>query len=167
MTDDIASSCQKCGASVYKQHLDSGIARYEGGKLMCAHCCSEYERMHDSTGTSVMSDFESIPLDDDDDGRPSVDMSQSRIMTTEHNLGKASSWDDSTYRRPLVPGSSGATRCRSFHSKLADSALRFLNTQINEWLDADDSIVIKSSSSTIGTFEGKHAEPHLILTVFY
>ena len=110
MTDDIASSCQKCGASVYKQHLDSGIARYEVGKLMFAHCCSEYERMHDSTGTSVMSDFESIPLDDDDDGRPSVDMSQSRIMTTEHNLGKASSWDDSTDRRPLVPGSSGATR---------------------------------------------------------
>lgn len=166
MADDIASSCQKCGASVYKQHLDSGIARYEGGQLMCAHCCAEYERMHDSAETNAISDFETIPLEDEDTN-VSADLSQSRIMTREQTLGKATSWDESKYTRPLVPGGSGATRCRSFHSKLADSALRFLNTQINDWLDTDPNIVIKFSTSTIGTFEGKHAEPHMILTVFY
>ncbi|MHC5110304.1 MAG: hypothetical protein ACYTHJ_10545 [Planctomycetota bacterium] len=166
MSDDIASSCQQCGASVYKQHLESGIARYEAGRLLCAHCCAEYEKEHDAAGSGAFEEFETIALDGDDEVVAS-DMSQSRILTTEHNLGLAGGWDDSQYKRKLVSDQVGATRCRTFHSKLAESALQFMNRQINDWVDSDDKIVVKFTTSTIGVFEGKHPEPHLILTVFY
>ena len=60
-----------------------------------------------------------------------------------------------------------ATRCRTFHSKLTDGAINFLNHQINEWLDGNEDITVKFSNSTIGPFEGKHVEMNLIVTLFY
>ena len=39
--------------------------------------------------------------------------------------------------------------------------------QINEWLEANEEIVIKFSNSSIGPFEGKHTEQNIIITVFY
>ena len=42
-----------------------------------------------------------------------------------------------------------------------------MNDQINDWLDGNDKISVKTATSTIGMFEGKHAEPNLILTIFY
>ena len=50
MSDDIAGACKECGASVYKQHLSSGIARNEDDKLLCAHCVTELKRSEDGTG---------------------------------------------------------------------------------------------------------------------
>ncbi|MGB0715230.1 MAG: hypothetical protein ACPGXK_05090 [Phycisphaerae bacterium] len=167
MVDEVASTCQECGASVYRQHLDSGIARYEGGRLMCAQCCAEYEKSHDAADDDEFA-FEAIALDGDDDEGPSVtDMSQSRILQSEHNLGLAGAWDDSNYKRALMSDGKFATRCRTFHCKLAESALQFMNQQINDWVDSNDKIAIKFATSTIGVFEGKHAEPHLMVTVFY
>ena len=172
MTDEVASICQKCGASVYKQHLDSGIARYEGGNLLCAHCVAEYERSHDAATGADTAEFERITLDDedgaDDDDVPTVEMSESKIVTsTGRTLGVAGAWDDERFERALDPKSRGATRCRTFHSKLTEGAIEFLNNQINEWLDKHPNIVIKFSDSVIGPFEGKHTEPNLIVTMFY
>ncbi|MCH7808459.1 MAG: hypothetical protein IIB60_04485, partial [Planctomycetes bacterium] len=45
--------------------------------------------------------------------------------------------------------------------------LVFMSTQINEWIDGNDEIVIKFVTSGIGMFEGKHSEPNLIVTLFY
>lgn len=165
MVDEVTSTCQECGASVYRQHLESGIARYEAGRLLCAQCCSEYERTHD--GADEEMEFEAIALDGDDDDSESTDMSHSRILQSTHNLGMAGAWDDSNYRRPLQPKAPFATRCRTFHCKLADTALQFMNKQINDWVDANDDIVVKFATSTMGVFEGKHAEQHIMVTVFY
>ena len=71
------------------------------------------------------------------------------------------------FRRGLLQGSGNATRCRSFHAKLTDAALAHMNDQINEWVDEHDDIEIKFASSNIGVVEGKHADPHVIVTVFY
>ncbi len=49
MSDKSMSKCHNCGASVYPEHVDTGIARYEGGKLLCVHCVEEYEATHDSS----------------------------------------------------------------------------------------------------------------------
>ena len=170
MTED-ASICQKCGASVYKQHLDSGIARYEGGNLLCAHCVAEYERSHDAATGADTAEFERITLDaeedDDEEDVPRVEMSESKIVTTGRTLGVAGGWDDSRFARPLDPKARGATRCRTFHSKITEGAIEFLNNQINEWLDKHENIVIKFSDSVIGPFEGKHTEPNLIITLYY
>ena len=165
MTDEVTSICQKCGASVYRQHLDSGIARYEGGNLLCAHCVAEYERSHDSVLSGDSQEFAAISFDDEDESQ--VDLSQSRIMTSTQTMGIAGAWDESGLNRQLLGKGGGATRCRTFHSKLNENSLQFMNRQINEWVDKDDNLVIKFATSTIGMFEGKHSEPNLILTLFY
>lgn len=163
MTDEVANQCSGCGASVYRHHLDSGIARYQGGKLLCAHCASDAEKSNADDG-----DLEFISLENEDSyAGVSADMSKSRVMASVQTMGRGSGWDDSRFKRPLQPGIEGGTRCRTFHSKLSEPAIEFMNSQINDWVDRNEDVVIKFATSTIGVFEGKHAEPNLILTVFY
>ena len=163
MAGDVAGSCKSCGASVYQKHLDSGIAKSVNGKLICAHCVKEEEGAV-TESTDVMAP---IAFDTDDSHGTKVDLSGSRIMTTEDTLGKASSRDESRYKRQLDPRSPGASRCRTFHSKLSQGAVDFMDSQINQWLDENPDIVIKFTTATIGMFEGKHTEPNLILNLFY
>jgi hypothetical protein len=165
--DEVTSLCAQCGASVYRQHVDSGIARYEGDRLLCAVCVSEYEKAHDGTLTKAPDDdMRPIAFDDDDDPpRPSV--ARSRIQVSAPLGGSGVHRTTQPLNRALDPAAAGATRCRSFHSKLNEASLEFMNNQLNLWVDADPNIVIKFAASTIGVFEGKHAEPHLIVTVFY
>jgi hypothetical protein len=168
MSDDLAGTCEECGASVYRQHVTSGIARYEGGKLMCSVCVSEYERSHDAAESGVTEEFAPIELDSNGDDDVHVDLSSSRIRSaTASTLGQSKGWDDEKYGRQLDPRAISSTRCRTFHSKLSGPALEFMNNQLNDWVDTQGNITIKFATSTIGIFEGKHAEPHLILTVFY
>ncbi len=166
MSDDIAGTCQECGASVYQQHLSSGIARNENDKLLCPHCVTELKRSGEAGGADDEI-FEPIELDSDDD-ETHVDMSHSRIRAaTTATLGSIGGWDDTRFNRQLDPRAVFSTRCRTFHSKLSEAALEFMNNQINEWIDKHDDLSIKFATSTIGTFEGKHSEPNLILTLFY
>ena len=76
-------------------------------------------------------------------------------------------YDDTALKRPLLPEGAGATRCRTFHAKLNDGAVGFMNKHINEWTDGNPAVVLKYATATIGIWEGKKADPHLILTVFY
>jgi len=163
MKTEQAGSCQGCGASVYPEHIESGIAKMMDGKLFCAHCAKENE----AAASGVLDLMEPIPLDDDDKGDTRVEMSDSVIAVTAQTLNIAKAWDESRFTRPLEPDTTHATRCRMFHAKLSDGAIDYLNSQINEWLDQNKDISIKFSNSTIGPFEGKHTEPNLIMTLFY
>ncbi len=69
-------------------------------------------------------------------------------------------------KRPLNVTGKGATRTRTFHSKLNDAALALMDQAINEWAD-NNGIEIKSVSSCVGIFEGKKPESHLLVTVCY
>ena len=165
MSDEITSTCGGCGASIYKQHIDSGIARYEGGKLLCAHCVEEYEQAHDRASSGVAEAVESISLEEETD---LAVKGGTQISYSGATLGQRSQKDEDGFSRKLVPKERGATRCRLFHAKLTDGALNFMGDTINDWLDAHPDIVIKHVTSTIGVFEGKvHAEPNMILTLFY
>lgn len=75
--------------------------------------------------------------------------------------------DESSLKRDLQQTGRGATRCRTFHAKLNDGSIAYMNNQINQWVDANPHIEIKFATSSVGVVEGKHAEPHLILTMFY
>ncbi len=166
--DDL-SVCEECGASVYKQHLESGIARYEAGRLLCAHCVAEYERVHDAAASGITEDLAPIELDEEEDLDPSAGtgaMSSTRIHSmSEATLGLGGA--EMQYRRALDQNHPAASRCRTFHCRLSEGAIEFLNNQINEWLDQNDDISVKFVSSTIGLFEGKHTEQNLIMTLFY
>ncbi|MGB2820127.1 MAG: hypothetical protein WBF17_04045 [Phycisphaerae bacterium] len=70
------------------------------------------------------------------------------------------------YKRPLNTDGSGATRCRTFHSKIAIASLEFMENQINDWLDSDK-IEVKHVGHVIGIMEGKRPEPNLLVMVWY
>ena len=45
--------------------------------------------------------------------------------------------------------------------------MNYLDGLINDWLDEHPDIEVKFSNTTVGVVEGKRAEPHLIITVWY
>jgi len=69
-------------------------------------------------------------------------------------------------RQPVVTGH-GACRVRSFHGRMSDEGLTFLDDKVNEWLDNHPEIEVKFVSTQIGVFEGKIREPALVVNVWY
>jgi len=72
---------------------------------------------------------------------------------------------DEWSRTPNVTGQ-GAIHVKTFHGKLTEDALVYMDRQINEWLDAHPEYEIKFVSSSIGEFSGKIKEPNLICQVW-
>jgi hypothetical protein len=165
VADEDVKTCQGCGASVYKEHLDRGTAGYWAGELLCNVCLAE-------KGVAQQA-VKAISLSKDEEQISTIELAGENEASGEirsfasDSITAPAVHDDSKYNRPLLKGS-GATRCRTFHAKLSDGAISYMNQQINEWCDGNADIQIKFCSSTIGLFEGKqHQEPNLILTVFY
>lgn len=169
MSDQDTKICQECGATVYSEHLDTGIAGYQGGKLLCPHCLEEAEARadRDSAGSTGQSydDLEAIGLVDEEPASGEKGATQIRSFGSESQVG--GSFDEAGLDRQPDAAATTATRCRTFHAKLNEGAVAFMNRQVNEWADSNPNITIKFATSTIGVFEGKKADPHLILTVFY
>ena len=72
--------------------------------------------------------------------------------------------EDSWTRTPNTTGM-GAIHVRTFHAKLTDDALVYLDQHINEWLDAHPQYEVKFVTSCVGTLTGKLKEPHLVCQV--
>lgn len=73
--------------------------------------------------------------------------------------------EDEWNRTPNTTGT-GAIHVRTFHSKLTDDALKYMDDLINEWLDAHPQYEVKYVTSTVGIVTGKTKEPHLICQVW-
>ncbi len=87
-----------------------------------------------------------------------------KIQAFEQKMGVKRT--DDMKRTPNATGH-GAVHMRSFHCRLSDDALTFLDSQINEWLDAHPQFEVKQVTTTIGEFQGKMGkESHLIMTVW-
>ena len=72
------------------------------------------------------------------------------------------------FKRALIHNETGATRLRTFHVRLSETAMIFLDDHLNEWLDDNPDIEVKFCNATIGIFEGKRgSENQLILNVWY
>jgi hypothetical protein len=89
----------------------------------------------------------------------------SKIRAFSQRMGAAARHEDSWDRTPNVTGR-GAIHCRSFHCKLTDDGLAFLDQQVNEWLDAHPQYEVKMVTSAIGEWTGKVREPNLVVTVW-
>ncbi|HEY8666687.1 MAG TPA: hypothetical protein VIL86_08490 [Tepidisphaeraceae bacterium] len=72
-----------------------------------------------------------------------------------------------TWKRPAKITGTGAVRVRSFHGKLSDQGLGYLDDAVNDWLDRHPEVEVKFVTSTTGVFEGKMREPALILNLWY
>jgi len=169
-------NCAECGATIYPEHLQKHVADQFEGKLLCPYCLREHKEVS-AAGATV-----TAPADEPEDAidvqdvvsaaSGDVPLNQPKEPTRITSFGSGPSGivgsaAQHDYRRQLLTGSPNATRCKTFHCKLADGPIVFLNEQINDWVDAHDDIEIKFATSTIGVIEGKHVDPHLIITVFY
>ncbi len=96
---------------------------------------------------------------------PAPPASAPKIQAFEQKLG-AKRHEDSWKRTPNLTGS-GAIHLRTFHCRLSDDALGFIDQQVNEWLDAHPQYEVKFVSTALGEFQGKMGkEPHLIVQVW-
>jgi hypothetical protein len=174
------ASCQDCGATIYPEHLEKRVAEHWEGKLLCPFCLRE-RRSASGVGmaTAVAAPGAAQPtaiveLESAETGAAGdTPIAYEKKPTAIRSIGggpsgmPVGSVVEADYRRALLKGSPNATRCKSFHCKLADGPIAYLCEQINEWADSDDHIEIKFATSTIGVIEGKHVDTHLIVTIFY
>lgn len=68
-------------------------------------------------------------------------------------------------RSPNSPGT-GAVHVKTFHSKMTEDGLRFMDDSINEWLEEHPDFEVKFVCSTVGVFTGKIKEPHMVCQVW-
>ena len=71
------------------------------------------------------------------------------------------------WKRQLKQGGAGATRVRTFHGKLSDQGLEYIDEAINVWLDDHPEIDIKFVTTNVGMFDGKFKDLALIVNVWY
>ncbi len=164
-TEDIIKTCDECGAAVYPDHLEKGTAGTIDGKLLCPICFRERQRQTkpEVEETIALIEDAETPIEDKPEEKPRI-----KAFGDDSVFGQFVDHDDSKFQRPLVTTGRSAIRCRTFHTKLTDAAISYMDAVINEWIDKNPQIEIKHATSTIGMFEGKQRqEPHLILTVFY
>ena len=82
-------------------------------------------------------------------------------------FGVAGMTQQHTYKRPTHATGQGACRVRSFHGRLSDEGMAYMDDKINEWLDSHPEIEVKIVTTSIGQYEGKIKEPALVLNVWY
>ena len=179
MPDEV-KNCQECGASIYQEHLDRGLAGFIGGKLLCSVCRANAlgaSPAAPATAGANAAASAPAPASETSTAHPPdqpiqlVDPDEVTTPASPHQAENRTAFggahDDSRLSRELSQGRN-ASRCRIFHTRITEGALVYLNEQINEWCDQQPDIEIKFASSTVGAFEGKqHVEHHLILTLFY
>jgi len=173
--------CEQCKGTILADEIAQREAGLIKGQLLCPKCVAAVRRaaiqareaagddQAQASGQSVPAtatavDQESISLVGEDEA-PRSGTSKIRNLAEAGSL--AGTHHDENLKRPLTGPTEAPTRCRTFHSKLNDSSLAYMNDQINEWIDGDPRVFIKTVSTTVGTFEGKHPEPHLFVTMFY
>ncbi len=80
-------------------------------------------------------------------------------------FGQGKRHEDTWSRTPNTTGL-GAVHVKTFHGKLTDDALAYLDQCINEWLDSHPQYEVKFVTSTVGILTSKIQEPHLICQVW-
>lgn len=146
-------SCEGCGATIFPEHLRNRLADRWAGKLLCPHCLSE------KRAPSVPPPPPVALVPEAASAEPAA---PARVPSAAPPVSRDPNW-----RRALGGEAGLATRSRTFHAKLSEAALSHLNLQINEWVDTHSDVQIKFATSSVGVFEGKHSEQHLVITIFY
>ena len=103
--------------------------------------------------------------DDSDEPLPMVTPSGPQVSRKITAFGKEAKHEENWNRTPNTTGS-GAIHVRTFHCKLTDDALTYLDQMVNEWLDAHPQYEVKFAITTVGILTGKLKEPHMIVQVW-
>ena len=164
-------TCDKCRVSIPDEDFRQQLAARYKGKTLCQKCTAEVKAR-----IMAAKKTEAAEATADDPSDVPVVLMEDILAAPDENApsqihafssAASAAQKQKEYRRPLLTNSRNATRCRTFHCKLTDASLDNINDMINDWVDEHDDIEIKYALSDIGVVEGKHADPHLIITVFY
>ena len=71
------------------------------------------------------------------------------------------------FKRTPVCNGRGSCRVRSFHGRMSDEGMAYMDDKINEWLDAHPEIEVKFVTTAIGMYDGKIREEALVVNVWY
>lgn len=166
-------TCDQCGAAIQREQLlDHTAARYKG-KLFCPQCVQEVKAKiaaakKPEQPAEIQAGPGEVPIAlVEEDDKPRVVAGPSTQIHGFSGAEMIAKTAEHTYNRSLLKGTRSATRCRTFHCKMTDASFKNLNEQINGWVDEHEDVEIKFALSNVGVVEGKHADPHLIITVFY
>ncbi len=165
-------ACDECGATIRREDfLNHSAVRYKG-KLLCPTCVqaakaklATEKKPEPVTGGDY--DPIEVPIALVEEDKPRVVAGPSAHIHGFSGAEMLAQSAEHEYKRALLHDTRVATRCRTFHCKLTDASLTNLNEQINEWVDEHEDVEIKFALSNTGVVEGKHADPHLIMTIFY
>ncbi len=189
MTESSVKSCEGCMAEITNEQIIQRQAGLVHGVLLCPQCIEQKKKeaieaqqravaaaataggavataAPPVTRTAPPKDIadEKISLDGDI-AAPSAGPSKIRSFAAGSTL--AGAHHDVNLHRPLTGPNEPPTRCRTFHSKLTPAALAHMDDLINEWLDSSPGIFVKQFNTTVGPFEAKHVEQHLVVVIFY
>lgn len=179
MTDTAVRICEGCKAEITNEQILQRQAGLVFGVLLCPQCIEQKKREAmeaQQRAASAPAAPPAAPAKDLTDEKLTLDgeeeteakpkgPSKIRSFAAGSTLGGAH--HDANLHRALTGPADPPTRCRTFHSKLTPGALAHMDDLINEWLDSDANIFIKHVNTTVGPFEAKHVEQHLIVTIFY
>jgi hypothetical protein len=116
-------------------------------------------------GSKITHDRYRAPVSDEPEELPIAEAMGPTSGAKITAFGKDTRHEDEWSRTPNTTGC-GAIHVKTFHSKLTDDALKYMDQTINEWLDAHPQYEVKFVNSTVGTLTGKLKEPHLICQIW-
>jgi hypothetical protein len=157
MAEEIIKTCDECGAAVYPDHLEKGTAGMVDERLLCPICYREAQRVSTKAEVddtiALVDDAPAILDEDKPEAKPKI-----KAFGDDSVFGQFMDHNETRFQRPLVNTGRSAIRCRTFHTKLTEAAISYMDAMINDWIDKNPQIEIKFASSTIGMFEGKQRQ---------
>ncbi len=162
MAEAVTKTCEGCGGVITSEQIVARQAGLVHGVLLCPACV---EKKRQEALAAQRAAEAGIALVEGDEAPQQQASSKIRSFATGSSL--AGAHHDANLKRALAGPNEPATRVRTFHSKLTPAALAHMDDLINEWLDSHPDIYIKHTCSTVGNFEAKHVEPHLVVSIFY
>lgn len=113
-------------------------------------------------------DLSSIALIEDEPSKPGTtstpgEQPKSKIMA----FGVRDVAHGHDFKRHAPVTGRGAVHMRTFHGRLSDEGLQFMDDKINEWLEAHPEIEVKFATTTVGMYEGKIKDLALLVNVWY
>lgn len=107
-------------------------------------------------------DLDPIEMDEADE-----ELLEAKPTTSKITFGADGHLTKRAYARKPTTTGQGACRVRTFHGKLSDQGLEYLDDAINHFLDEHPEIEIKFVTSNVGMFDGKFKDIAMIVNVWY
>jgi hypothetical protein len=109
-----------------------------------------------------------VPLELVEDEKPAAGpVAPEAPKSKIHGITAANSVAQHSYKRATHVNRTGAIRMRTFHCRLSEQGVEYMDMTINDWLESHPDIEVKFTTSTVGMWDGKLKEPTLIINVWY